>query len=71
MSIINNSPDNQINVGIDIGSEIIRCAIGSINHEEKRIKLLGTSSIKSAGMKRGVITDRDELIKKLSVYKRS
>lgn len=67
MSIINNSPDNQINVGIDIGSEIIRCAIGSINHEEKRIKLLGTSSIKSAGMKRGVITDRDELIKKLEI----
>ena len=67
MNIINNNLDNTISVGIDIGSQIIRCAIGAINHEDKRIKLLGSSSTKSAGMKRGVITDRDELIKKLEI----
>jgi len=65
MNLIANNKENSITVGLDIGSSIIRCAIGQIDYESKRIKLLGISSIPSAGMKKGVITNRDELIQQL------
>ena len=65
MSPIGNGNDRQINVGLDIGSSTITCAIGQIIPEAKRIKLLGISSISTTGIRRGVITNRDELIEKL------
>lgn len=67
MRIIKNNQDNQLTVGIDIGSENIMCAIGLIDNDTKIIKLLASSKIESSGMKRGIITNRDELIKKLEV----
>ena len=54
--------NHQLTVGIDIGSFKICCAIGQINMENNKIKLLGLATTKSKGIKRGVITDRDELI---------
>jgi len=65
MSPIGNGHDRQITVGLDIGSSTITCAIGQIIPAAKRIKLLGISSISTTGIRRGVITNRDELIEKL------
>ena len=62
MKIIPNKNTQQITVGIDIGSSKICCAIGQVNIENKKIKLLGLATTKSKGIKRGVITDRDKLI---------
>ena len=67
MNIIKNNQDNKLTVGIDIGSKNIMCAIGSINNDTKTIKLLASSKIESSGMKKGIITNRDELIKRLEV----
>ena len=62
MKIIPNKNTQQITVGIDIGSSKICCAIGQVNIENDKIKLLGLATTKSRGIKRGVITDRDKLI---------
>ena len=67
MNIIKNNQDSKLTVGIDIGSKNIMCAIGAINNDTKTIKLLASSKIESSGMKKGIITNRDELIKKLEV----
>ena len=62
MKIMPNKNTQQITVGIDIGSSKICCAIGQVNVENNKIKLLGLATTKSRGIKRGVITDRDKLI---------
>ena len=62
MKIMPNKSTQQITVGIDIGSSKICCAIGQVNIENNKIKLLGLATTKSRGIKRGVITDRDKLI---------
>ncbi len=62
MKIIPNKNTQQITVGIDIGSSKICCAIGQVNIENNKIKLLGLATTTSRGIKRGVITDRDKLI---------
>ena len=67
MNPLRNGNDKQITVGIDIGSSSITCAIGQIIPDSKRVKLLGISSTTAAGIKRSVITNRDELIKKLEI----
>jgi len=65
MKIMPNGNSNQITVGLDIGSSKITCAISQATSSQKNIKLLGISSIKSAGIKNGIITNRDELLDKL------
>ena len=62
MKIMPNKNTQQITVGIDIGSSKICCAIGQVNIEDNKVKLLGLATTKSRGIKRGVITDRDKLI---------
>ena len=62
MSPIVNGQDNRLMVGIDIGSANITCAIGQADSSINRIKLRGISSTLSAGIKRGTITNRNELI---------
>ena len=62
MKIMPNKNTQQITVGIDIGSFKICCAIGQVNIENNKIKLLGLATTRSRGIKRGVITDRDKLI---------
>ena len=62
MKIMPNKNTQQITVGIDIGSSKICCAIGQVNIENNKIKLLGLATTRSRGIKRGVITDRDKLI---------
>ena len=60
-----NSYDNIV-AGIDIGSESIYCAIGSMISETSRIKLLGIgkSSVKES-FKMGAITNRNQMIEQL------
>ena len=60
-----NSYDNIV-AGIDIGSESIYCAIGSMIPETSRIKLLGMgkSSVKES-FKMGAITNRNQMIEQL------
>ena len=62
MSPIVNGQDNRLIVGIDIGSANITCAIGQADSSINRIKLRGISSTLSTGIKRGTITNRNELI---------
>jgi len=62
MSPISNGQEFKITVGLDIGSSNITCAIGHVNPANKHVKLQGISSKPSSGIKKGVITNRDELI---------
>jgi len=61
-----NGIDNKLVAGIDIGSENIYCAIGSLIPENSRIKLLGIGkcSVKES-FKKGSITNRNQLIEQL------
>ena len=65
MSPMGNGHDRQITVGFDIGASTITCAIGQIISESKRVKLLGIASVPSLGIRRGSITNRNELIDQL------
>ena len=62
MNPISNGQDFKVTCGLDIGSSSITCAIGHVNQVNKQVKLQGISSKPSVGIKRGVITNRDELI---------
>ena len=50
MKIMPNKNTQQITVGIDIGSSKICCAIGQVNIESNKIKLLGLATTKSRGI---------------------
>ena len=65
MSPINNVHNNKLVVGLDIGSTNIICAIGHNTESNNAVKLRGISSTASSGIKKGVITNRDELINKI------
>ena len=62
MTPINNGQEFKVTCGLDIGSSSITCAIGHVNRVNKQVKLQGISSKSSVGIKKGVITNRDELI---------
>ena len=62
MSPLTNGQNHRLMVGIDIGSANITCAVGQSNSSTNRIKLRGISSMPSKGIKRGIITNRNELI---------
>ena len=66
MQGINNIKNSNVIAGIDIGSENIYCAIGSLGPENSRIKLLGIGkcSVKESFSK-GAITNRNQLIEQL------
>ena len=65
MNPISNISDSRITVGLDIGSKSIKCAIGEIKADNNNVKLLGVSEMESAGIKKGVIIDRDVLIDRI------
>jgi len=57
---------NNIVTGIDIGSESIYCAIGSINPETTRVKLLGIGKSSSEeSYRKGSISNRNILIEQI------
>ena len=62
MSPLTNGQNYRLMVGMDIGSANITCAVGQSNSSTNRIKLRGISSMPSKGIKRGIITNRNELI---------
>ena len=53
MKIISNKNNNQITVGIDIGSSTTSCSIGQVYKSNTKIKLLGIASTPSKGLKGG------------------
>ncbi len=66
MQNINNSKNNRIVAGIDIGSENIYCAIGIIEEENSKIKLLGLGKCPvKASFNKGAITNRNQLIEQI------
>ena len=68
MQSINNIKNRDIVAGIDIGSENIYCAIGSLEAEDSRIKLLGMGKCPvKESFSKGAITNRNQLIDQLEV----
>ena len=53
MKIISNGNDQQITVGLDIGSSTISCAIAQTIPSSKSVKLLGVSTANSIESKKG------------------
>ena len=51
--------DDRTIVGLDIGTNVIRAAIGRINDEGK-LEIVATASRKSAGLRNGVIVNIEE-----------
>ena len=47
-------------VGLDIGTSVIRVAIGEIDPETGNIQIAGTASRKSAGLRNGVIVNIED-----------
>ena len=47
-------------VGLDIGTSIIRVAIGEIDPESGKMVITGTSQKKSAGLRNGIIVNIEE-----------
>ena len=65
---MNNSVDNEIVAGLDIGSENIFCSIGSIDKDNTNIKLLGLGIAPVLdSFKKGSITNRNSLIEQLEI----
>ena len=63
-----NGFDNDIIVGIDIGSENIFCSIGSIENENNKVKVLGLGTAPVLdSFKKGAITNRNNLIEQLEI----
>ena len=54
--------DKNTQIGIDIGTEKICCAITEINSDEKSNKILGVGSVPSQGIKKGSIVHRDRVM---------
>ena len=65
---MNNSVDNEIVAGLDIGSENIFCSIGAIDKDNTNIKLLGLGIAPVLdSFKKGSITNRNSLIEQLEI----
>ena len=47
--------DKNTQIGIDIGTEKICCAITEINSDEESNKILGVASVPSQGIKKGCL----------------
>lgn len=63
---MNNIKNSNLVAGIDIGSENIYCAIGSLDSENSRIKLLGIGQCAvEESFNQGAITNRNQLIEQL------
>ncbi len=47
-------------VGLDIGTSVIRVAIGEVDAQTGEVSIAGTSSVKSAGLRNGVIVNIED-----------
>ncbi|MCR4742731.1 MAG: cell division protein FtsA [Treponema sp.] len=47
-------------VGLDVGSSVIKVAIGSYDEKTEEVQIAGTSSIKSAGLRNGVVVNIED-----------
>ena len=58
----NRNQDKYIQTGLDVGSNKICCAITEVDSNSSDIKLLGIGTSPATGMKKGSITNRNQLI---------
>ena len=65
MKPIGHGQSNNIIAGLDIGSDSTTFVIGEKNSNKEKMKLLGIATSPSAGIKKGIIIDRDQLIDRL------
>ena len=65
MKPIGHGQSNNIIAGLDIGSDSTTFVIGEKNSNKEKMKLLGIATSPSAGIKKGMIIDRDQLIDRL------
>ena len=59
------SSDKNTQIGIDIGTSKICCAITEINSDEGSNKILGIGSVPSQGIKKGSIVHRDKVMESI------
>lgn len=52
--------DSKVVVGLDIGTSVIRVAIGEVDVETNNVQIAGISSVKSAGLRNGVIVNIED-----------
>jgi len=52
--------DSKVVVGLDIGTSVIRVAIGEVDPDTGAISIAGTASVKSAGLRNGVIVNIED-----------
>ncbi|HEX8974394.1 MAG TPA: cell division protein FtsA [Patescibacteria group bacterium] len=57
------SKDNAIIVGIDIGTSNVRAVIAQYGKNEEQSRIIGVGSASSVGIRRGMITDVDDVSK--------
>ena len=57
--------DKNTQIGIDIGTSKICCAITEINSDEGSNKILGIGSVPSQGIKKGSIVHRDKVMESI------
>jgi cell division protein FtsA len=67
MKKMNRAQRGNIQVGIDIGSSQIVCAIAEVEPIEKSIKLLGIGTSPSTGMSQASIVHRDKIINEMEI----
>ena len=65
MKPIGHGQSINIIAGLDIGSDSTTCVIGEKISTKEKMKLLGIATSPSAGIKKGMIIDRDQLIDRL------
>lgn len=58
--------NNDIIVGIDVGSSNVRSVIAQQIRGEESLRVIGVGSVSSVGMRRGVIIDVDDVAKSIS-----
>ncbi|EKD46270.1 MAG: hypothetical protein ACD_68C00064G0002 [uncultured bacterium] len=55
-----------VNIGIDIGSQSIRVVVGRIDGDSGKMRILGIGETPSGGIRRGVVVDIEEAVSSIS-----
>lgn len=59
-------PKEQIIVGLDVGTSMIRAVVGKLSFEEKTPSIIGVGEAPAAGIRKGVIVDVEEAVSSIS-----
>ena len=56
----------QIIVGLDVGTSVIRVVVGKLTPEEKTPSIIGVGEASAAGIRKGIIVDVEEAVSSIS-----